>query len=179
MSARNFVTIRVVACAVLCGLAGHACSAPPASDDRVIVSAPGSRPFALVGVMLDRRCGTLDCHGSLDRNFRLYGQEGLRLEDPDLPGAGDTTAAELDASYHSLVGLEPEILTTVVREGGARPERLTLVRKARATEDHLGGKLFAIGDDQDVCLTSWLTGTLDEEACKRAIASIDPLLDRR
>ena len=175
MTRDRFQTLRVLLAATMFGLAGHACSAPTA-DDRVIVHAPGSKPFALVGVMLDRRCGTLDCHGSSQRNFRLYGQSGMRLQDPDIPGASDTTAAELAEDYRSVVGLEPEIMTEVVRDGGAHPERLTLVRKARDAEYHLGGQLFSVGDDEDVCLTSWLAGAVDNAACVRGINSIDPLM---
>ena len=167
---------RVLSCALLLGLAGHACSAP-VKDDRVVVHAPGSKQFALVGVMLDRSCGTLDCHGSRQRNFRLYGQSGMRLQEPDLPGASETTAAELEANYHSVVGQEPEILTSVVHDNGAHPERLTIVRKARDAEFHLGGRIFEVGDDEDVCFSSWLTGRVDEAACIRAIKAIDPLLD--
>lgn len=175
MKRDRLTTLRVVVAAALLGLVGHACSAPVA-DDRTVVHAPGSKPFALVGVMLDRRCGTLDCHGSMQRNFRLYGYAGMRLQDPDLPGASDTTAAELEENYRSVVGLEPEIMTQVVHEGGAHPERLTLLRKARDAEFHLGGQLFNVGDDQDVCLTSWLAGAVDNAACIRGINSIDPLV---
>jgi hypothetical protein len=39
------------------------------------------------------------------------------------------------------------------------------VRKARGLEAHLGGQLIEPGDDQDTCITSWLSGTTDSMAC--------------
>ena len=48
------------------------------------------------------------------------------------------------------MGLGPEFWTAVVREKGAHPERLTIVRKARDAEFHIGGKLFVVGDDGEV-----------------------------
>ena len=66
-----------------------------------------------------------------------------------------------------MVGLEPEVMSAVVSQGGAQPERLTLVRKARGTEAHKGGSLMNAGDDRDVCLTSWLAGKTDTVACAK------------
>jgi hypothetical protein len=183
--------------AALVGAAAHACGAP-VENDRFIVHAPPSSQFAAPldetcvdsvwqvnaagpGLLLDARCGTLDCHGSSQRNMVLYGFEGLRLDtrtDPSepvpLPGSQDTTLEELVADYHSVVGLEPEILTAVVQDGGARPERLTMIRKARGTESHKGNKLWDEGDDADVCITSWLASNVDKGACARALMAVEP-----
>ena len=163
----------LVVCAMLAGALVAACGGAPVADDHFVVHAPSSNQFANkgVGVFLDARCGTLDCHGSTFRNLRLYGKEGLRLDASTLPGAGDTTPAELDVDYRSVVGLEPEVITAVVRDQGARPERLTMIRKARGTEDHKGGQLWSAGDDQDRCVTTWLAGQADADACARALAS--------
>jgi hypothetical protein len=182
--------------AALLGAAAHACGAPVA-DDRFIVHAPPSSQFATPldqtcvdgtwqvnaagpGLFLDARCGTLDCHGSTQRNMVLYGFEGLRLDtrsDPSepvpLPGSQDTTVDELVADYHAVVGLEPELLTAVVKDGGASPERLTLIRKARGTESHKGNKLWDAGDDADVCITSWLASNVDKGACARALMAVE------
>ena len=49
---------------------------------------------------------------------------------------------------------------------GEHPELLTFVRKARGTEAHKGGTLITPGDDQDVCITSWLAGH-DRSDCVR------------
>ena len=73
-----------------------------------------------------------------------------------------------------MIGLEPEVMSDVVRDGGRLPDRLTLVRKARAQEHHKGGKLFVEGDDRDRCLTSWLAGQLDLAACKAGKELVRP-----
>src|SRR5271165_5363607 len=66
------------------------------------------------------RCGTIDCHGSPARNFRIWGCDGMRLDagqavtcTPDDAGGGLTTIYEYQATYRSLVGLEPQVMTTV------------------------------------------------------------------
>ena len=119
--------------------------------------------------VLVHRCGTLDCHGSSFRNFRVYGDEGLRLAAGDIHVISPTTVGESDQTFLSLVTLEPEVLTHVVREGGGAPERLSLIRKARGLDDHKGGTVMSAGDDQDRCFTSWLANQPDENACKRSL----------
>jgi hypothetical protein len=52
-----------------------------------------------------------------------------------------------------------------VQDHGAHPELLTFVRKPRGTEAHKGGTLYAPGDPPDVCITSWLAGKTDTNAC--------------
>jgi hypothetical protein len=46
---------------------------------------------------------------------------------------------------------------------------LTFIRKARGEERHTGGQLVNAGDDQDNCMTSWLSGTTDTAACANAV----------
>jgi hypothetical protein len=128
-----------------------------------------------VGDYLDHRCGSLDCHGQVDRNLRIWGCEGMRLDPQSLPscspkpvGGGFTTPDEHLATYRSLVGLEPTVMSAVVEGHGAHPELLTFVRKARGLEAHKGGALITPGDDQDVCITSWLAGQTDLNACSNA-----------
>jgi hypothetical protein len=58
-----------------------------------------------------------------------------------------------------------------VASGGAQPERLTFVRKARGVENHKGGHLWQVGDPADVCVTSWLAGRTDQASCKTALAA--------
>ena len=56
-----------------------ACSVPP-SDGAVHPAGPARRTsFPAVAQLLDVRCGSLDCHGTVARNLRLYGSAGLRL----------------------------------------------------------------------------------------------------
>lgn len=149
-----------------------ACSA--AVQGRIAIDAPsGSEAaFAPVGDYLDHRCGTLDCHGQLDRNLRIWGCEGLRLGPGSVPGCTQTptTPDEHAATYRSLVSLEPATMSEVVHGHAADPELLTFVRKARGTETHKGGELVVPGDVQDTCIVSWLAGRTDDAACTLALA---------
>jgi|HubBroStandDraft_6_1064221.scaffolds.fasta_scaffold729458_2 hypothetical protein len=154
------------------------CSTVPA-DARIGIDAPSGseEEFGLpVGDYLEHRCGSLDCHGQMSRNLRIWGCEGMRLDpqslsgcSPEPLGGGFTTPAEHLATYRSLVGLEPVVMSEVVDGHGAHPELLTFVRKARGLEAHKGGALITPGDDQDVCITSWLAGHTDLGACSNAI----------
>ena len=131
--------------------------------------------FRDVSGVLEARCGTLDCHGSLARPLRIYGHNGLRrpvafdggvrdeLAEIDAaseyyPGGQEpTTPSELRENYRSVCGLEPELMT-LVRDGQEKPESLTIIRKARLLEKHKGGQVFTANDSPgDFCLTSWLT----------------------
>jgi hypothetical protein len=93
----------------------------------------------------------------------------MRIAFGDVPGGAPTTADELNATYQSIVDLEPELMRAVVADHGADPERLTLVRKARGTEAHAGGAIVAPGDARDRCITSWLAGAADVLACSAAL----------
>jgi hypothetical protein len=135
----------------------------PIQNDRIGIEAPpySDDSFHPVADYLENRCGTLDCHGSSGRNLRMWGCEGLRL-DPDASPAScgtPTTEAEYQATYRSLVALEPQVMTTVFAgcsaafaEGGVdypvgdpcHPELLTFIRKARGTEAHKGGQLICV-----------------------------------
>ncbi len=124
---------------------------------------PSSDGFRYVSDMLGARCGSLDCHGQAGRNLRLYSRFGLRLAGDDVPGRGQTTAAEHEANYASVVMGEPELLSQVFGDGGRDPQRLTLVRKARYQESHKGGR--AVDAYGDRCIVSWLEGEIDKKAC--------------
>jgi hypothetical protein len=152
-----------VLAAIASGAVGSlaACSSVPA-DARIGIEAPnGSEDqFGIVGDYLDHRCGSLDCHGQPGRNFRAWGCEGMRLDPKALPicsfpqGGTFTTPEEHQATYRSLVALEPNVMSAVVAGHGEHPELLTFVRKARGLEAHKGGVLITPGDEQDVCITS-------------------------
>ncbi len=164
-----------VATFALAGVVIGACSSPPA-DARIGVVAPDRAQFAPVAGYLDHRCGSLDCHGSARRNLVIFGCEGLRLGDAAVPGCRrmggtDSTEEEIDATFRSVVGLEPAVMTAVVNGKGEHPELLTLVRKARGQESHKGGALVVPGDAQDVCVASWLSGATDADACAAAVTS--------
>jgi hypothetical protein len=153
---RSALVVIVLACA-------------PSPDARTTATVPDRASFPVVADLLVHRCGTLDCHGQTSRNLRLYGNLGLRLAPGDRPvSKGATSVAEYDEDFASVVGLEPETMTTVVTEAGARPDRLTLIRKARGTDQHKGGALWSAGDAQDRCVTSWLAGATDASDCDLA-----------
>jgi hypothetical protein len=151
------------------------CSVPPSDSRYVQTSLPDEASFQPVAQLLSFRCGTADCHGTVYRNLRIYGSSGLRWSASDRPLVPpcDTTD-EIDQDYLSVVGLEPATMSAVVADHGADPERLTMVRKARGTEAHKAGTIWAEGSDPDVCLTSWLAGAVDRQACTTAIDALLP-----
>lgn len=144
--------------------------AAPPNDGQSALQAPSRIGFELVANALQPRCGTLDCHGQIGRNLRLFGSRGLRLLAKDSPSEGVTTPEEYDATYWSVIALEPEILTQVVRDGGQRPERLSLIRKGRGIDTHKGAAMIKPGDDLDFCLLGWLAGVLIDSRCRSAAA---------
>ncbi len=174
--------LAVLAC-VIAGSGGYACSFAP-SDARIGVDAPsyaaftdGSMTLTSTADFLEHRCGSLDCHGSPQRNFQIWGCNGQRIVmdgGPFMPGCRasgglNTTQAEYSSTFRSLVALEPTVMSEVVQHGGQNPDALTFVRKARGEESHKGGMLVTPGDPQDVCMTAWLTGTSNVPACATAI----------
>jgi hypothetical protein len=146
------------------------CTLPDPNAQTQVIG-PDEGQFADVQPFLERSCGSLDCHGSRYRNLKIYGYYGLRLLPGDIPGGNPTSAAEVAASYDSIVRLEPEIMASVVESGGADPERLTFVRKARGTEQHAGGAVLAVGGNGDTCITTWLANGTNASACNLALAA--------
>ena len=160
--------VYVMAATIAAGVA-VACSTPESSA-RFVATPPDRASFDPVAQVFVRTCGTLDCHGTVARNLKIYGDVALRFAPTATPSVlQPTTKDEIDQTYASLVGLEPEILSEVVQSGGAQPERLTFLRKARGTESHKPGPIIQQGDDRDVCFTSWLAGKVDAGACTRAL----------
>jgi hypothetical protein len=161
--------IALIALAIAVSCDGEILDAPAndggaSSSGRLL--APERATFNPVASMLQTTCGTLDCHGQIGRNLRLYGARGLRLDPKANSAEGATTAREYDQSYWSVIGLEPEVTSEVVADKGAHPERLALFRKARGVERHKGGTLYAPGAAGDRCLVSWFAGRVDVDACK-------------
>ena len=145
--------------------------ADPAEDEPRLAADEASFPVMLDG--LQASCATLDCHGRVERNLRLWSSVGLRADAGDVPGSGETTAEEYARSYRSVIGLQPERTAEVVADWGQGPERLTLVRKARGTELHEGGAMAPAGSAADRCLVSWLASAVDAQACADAAASME------
>jgi hypothetical protein len=161
-----------------------ACPVPLDGDGNLDVAS-----FAPVSGVLEQRCGSLDCHGSLGRPMRVYGYSGLRYVptytiddagqvklaaeatayvDPNVaiandfyPGGGSakTSEAELEQTVRSICGMQPEIMRQVVLEG-AEPEKLLLMTKPLLLERHKGAKVFERGSLDHRCLTSWLHSQL-------------------
>ena len=145
-----------------------ACSSPDTAA-RVDPTGPSADDFKVVAPMLVRRCGSIDCHGSSYRNFRLYGYGGQRLAATDRPDSPQRiTDDEVRFDYAAVVGLEPEIMRDVVQANGAGFNRLSIVRKGRNDEDHKGGQRIKPGDEADTCLLTWLSHTTNVGACNRA-----------
>jgi hypothetical protein len=164
---------------------GAGCS-PVSPGARIGIDAPSASEaqFGPVAGFLNNRCGSLDCHGQVGRNLRIWGCSGMRLAATDIPqcsralGGTNTTADEVQATYRSLVGLEPAVMTAVFDGKGQQPQLLTFVQKARGEESHKGGALIVPGDPQDICITSWLSGMTDLTNCENASNyPIKPILD--
>jgi hypothetical protein len=134
-------------------------------NPQVTLMVPPRNGFESVADAMQPSCGTLDCHGQPDRNLRLFGGRGLRLDPAKTSKDGDTDPAEYDANYWSVVALEPEILSTVVADGGRDPERWILIRKGRGTTRHKGGTLMHPNDDLDQCIVEWLKGNILVDRC--------------
>ena len=134
---------------------------------------PSGDNFPIVSQVLERRCGTLDCHGDPSRPLRIYGRSGLRLRQPDGNGPPSgteigTTPLEIDENRFSACGLEPEVMDAVV-SGQADPEVLLLLKKPRLVEAHKGGQVLTVGSTADTCIVSWLRGTVDSLSCEAAL----------
>jgi hypothetical protein len=124
-----------------------------------------------VSTVLERRCGTLDCHGQVGRPLRIYGQYGLRFQDDagDTPGLQPTSENEHEANYQSVIGLQPELMTEVA-QGNAPPLALMLLRKPLQIERHKGGPVLNAGDYGVICISTWLQGQTNFAACTNAAA---------
>jgi len=123
---------------------------------------------AMVHPVVERQCGSVDCHGKLPRGMRVYGEGGLRLGTT----VGKTTSEEAQATYVSIVGLEPEKtseLTARTPRSAADAYDLLLLAKPLTRERHRGGLSLRMGEPAEQCISSWLLGTVDANACSSAL----------
>jgi hypothetical protein len=139
-----------------------------ANGDVRTLAVPPAQGFSPVSAALGVRCGSLDCHGRVEQNMRLYSELGLRLDADDVPDGDETTPDEHTENYASVVALEPELMAKVWAEAGAGHARLSLIRKGRGDEAHTGGTVFAAGDAMDECIKSWLSTVGETAACEAA-----------
>jgi hypothetical protein len=154
-----------------------ACASAPDPDAQVTAGQIDKAGFRPVALMLGRRCGSIDCHGSRFRNLRLYGFGGVRKLPTDTPEAPATSPQEIDDNYDAFMTLEPGAMYDFIQGGRTAPQTLTVFRKARGDENHKGGRRIVAGDPADLCLSSWLTATVDVASCTLAASETNPLLD--
>lgn len=150
-----------------------ACVTPNTNEKVDPATALSGENFFPVALVVNDRCGSLDCHGSKYRNMRLYGFGSERLSPSFSPGSPETTQDEADQDYDSIVALEPDIMRAVIADRGNNPERLTFLRKARGHEAHKGGRPIQEGDAADVCIVSWLQSAVDGPTCKQAVPRLN------
>lgn len=130
-----------------------------------------------VSPFLERRCGTLDCHGGIARPMRLFGRLGLRHPDEDnVSGGAPTTPIERSANYDSVCGVDAEKMSESVQSLGNTAEKLLIVSKARGLENHKGGKVVNENDPGDLCILNWLKNNSSgaAAACQVAIEQLNP-----
>jgi len=158
------------ACWVALGslLLGAGC-AGPAGKDVFVLTPPPEETFTPVARVFEMNCGTLDCHGTPSRNMRIFGFYAARLDPKDRVGAtNDTTDAERNATYESVIAIQPEVLSKIFAEHGAHPERWIVITKGRGSEVHKGGGRLPRGSAGDACITSWLAAAVNQDACTQA-----------
>ncbi|MBX3262962.1 MAG: hypothetical protein KF782_25010 [Labilithrix sp.] len=112
-----------------------------------------------VDAYLQRRCGTLDCHGQPGRAYRIYGFAGFRLYNVDaglVTGQQPTTEDEVLANYQAAIALEPEEMSRLIATQGTDPNKLMLLRKPLRIERHKGGPAMAEDDAGYKCVVAWL-----------------------
>jgi hypothetical protein len=137
-----------------------ACASSPDNKRVTEILQPDFPTYATyVDPYLQRRCGTLDCHGQPGRAYRLHGFSGFRLDNEDaglVSGQQPTTPAEVIANYQAAIALEPEEMTRLIATQGADPQKLILLRKPLLLERHKGGPAMAERDPGYECVVAWL-----------------------
>ena len=182
MKRLHTIVSAVFAGAVCAGLVGTfgSCASTPDPNRVTVIATPSFTQFTgdanNVGVsaFIEKRCGTLDCHGQVGRPLRIYGQRGLRIlnDAENYPGNDvPTTPDELLANFQSVVGLEPETMSNVVQFPAQYPPTdLLFIKKPELLESHKGGQQVIPGDDGDTCLKTWVEGMVNATACGNALA---------
>lgn len=137
---------------------------------------PDKNQFITQGVdtFMQRRCGTLDCHGQAGRPLRIYSPNGLRLND----GPNNTRdtrgiqANESSANYYAAVGLEPEQISLCLTTQGAFTDFLLLKKPLGIDQGgvrHKGGSVLRSTDSGFDCLLGWASGQVDKAKCDDAV----------
>jgi len=146
-------------------LASVSCASAPDKDRVTDILQPDFDTYKnYVDRYLERRCGTLDCHGQPGRAYRIYSREGFRdyAEDaggvPLVSGQQPTTDDEIKANFQAIVALEPEEMSRVVAAQGADDalKKWVWIRKPLRLERHKGGPAMAEDDSGYKCVVAWL-----------------------
>ncbi|MEA2745975.1 MAG: hypothetical protein QOI41_118 [Myxococcales bacterium] len=153
---------------------GNACSVDSGAISPLAL--PDKDQFITQGVdtFMQRRCGTLDCHGQAGRPLRIYSPNGLRLNDgPN--GTRDNRGIqpnESAANYYSVVGLEPEEISLCLTTQGAFTDFLLLKKPLGIDQGgvrHKGGSVLRSTDTGFDCLIGWASGQVDPLKCADAV----------
>lgn len=133
-----------------------------------------------VSPYVEKRCGSLDCHGAEQRPLRVLGELGLRHPlETNVAGGVATTPLEHESNVQSFCGLEPEKMEAAIADYGASVDALTILQKPRGIIDHKGGKVLEEGDAGDRCIAGWVgklnvEDTADVRAqCEAALAQFE------
>lgn len=102
---------------------------PPSSMPPRTQSADPTIHGPAVHALFARRCGSLDCHGSSERQLRVWSWAGMRLGGL-LVGRQPTSDEEIQATFASIGALDPQLVFD----------------KARGRAGHEGGTLVYVGD---------------------------------
>ena len=174
-------SLRAASIASLLALgAASAVSCASSPDDskqpRLVVDSADPAAFRLgVDAVFERRCASLDCHGTDARGLRLYSANGLRLpnDQGNAPGIGPTTAEEINANYASVVGLQPEKMNAFLEKVPRTADdayQLIILTKPLDLERHKGGAALSKGEPAEQCIVTWLTGKADQTLCAKGSA---------
>lgn len=168
----------VAALALLALLPSAACSTPQEAEtygpmpDQAIFTDQGVSDF------MEKRCGSIDCHGQVGRPLRLYSEWGLRLESG--PGGSrdkrPTTEEERLANYQAVIGLEPDAISDCVVSEGRYVDFQLLLKPLDSSGRgvaHKGGPVLRFNDKGWTCLHGWIAGSFDPKDCADA-AQIQP-----
>jgi hypothetical protein len=156
-------------------LFSNACSSPDSGAISQLVL-PDKDQFINQGVntFMEKRCGSLDCHGQIGRPLRIYSSNGLRKNDGP-KGVRDTRATQPDeilANYYSVVGLEPEEISYGRATEGAFVDFLLLKKPLGIDQGgvrHKGGSVLRSTDSGFECLITWVSGATDQAKCADAV----------
>ncbi|MFO0640192.1 MAG: hypothetical protein U0183_13320 [Polyangiaceae bacterium] len=172
----------------LAAAAVASCASVPDSERKTIFAYPDGASlepdYAIyrnsVNPILERQCGTFDCHGQPGRAYRVYSFQGLRVFNPEAglkSGITETTEDEIRYNFQSFITVQPEEMMRVMARGGDNPDVLVVLSKPLGNERHKGGNVIARNGSAYKCIAAWLRspigGTLDAESAKQCKLALE------